>query len=47
VRGVPIGGRATAMEQLKTIPNGEKVRPTFSAGEMDRRSERLRGIRAG
>ena len=31
------------MEQLKTIRNGEKVRPTFSAGEMTRR---LAGLRA-
>ena len=30
------------MEQLKTIRNGEKVRPTFSAGEMDRRLTALR-----
>ena len=30
------------MEQLKTIRNGEKVRPTFSASEMSRRLESLR-----
>ena len=30
------------MEQLKTIRNGEKVRPTFSAGEMTRRLAALR-----
>ena len=30
------------MEQLKTIRNGERVRPTFSAGEMNRRLEALR-----
>ena len=30
------------MEQLKTIRNGEKVRPTFSASEMSRRLEALR-----
>ena len=30
------------MEQLKTIRNGEKVRPTFSAGEMKRRLAALR-----
>ena len=31
------------MEQLKTIRNGEKVKPTFSAAEMERR---LAGLRA-
>ncbi|MDD9992071.1 MAG: aminopeptidase P family N-terminal domain-containing protein, partial [Rhodospirillales bacterium] len=30
------------MEQLKTIRNGERVRPTFSAGEMNRRLATLR-----
>ena len=30
------------MEQLKTIPNGEKVRPNFSAGEMNRRLAAVR-----
>ena len=30
------------MEQLKTIQNGERVRPTFSASEMNRRLEALR-----
>jgi len=30
------------MEQLKTIRNGAKVRPTFSAGEMNRRLSALR-----
>ena len=30
------------MEQLKTIRNGERVRPTFSASEMNRRLEALR-----
>ena len=30
------------MEQLKTIQNGERVRPTFSAGEMNRRLAALR-----
>ena len=30
------------MEQLKTIRNGEKVRPTFSANEMNRRLAALR-----
>ena len=30
------------MEQLKTIHNGERVRPTFSAGEMNRRLGALR-----
>ena len=30
------------MEQLKTIHNGERVRPTFSASEMNRRLGALR-----
>ena len=30
------------MEQLKTIRNGERVRPTFSSAEMNRRLEALR-----
>ncbi len=30
------------MEQVKTIPNGEKVEPTFTAGEMNRRLAALR-----
>ena len=30
------------MEQLKTIQNGERVRPTFSASEMNRRLDALR-----
>ena len=30
------------MEQLKTIRNGERVKPTFSASEMNRRLEALR-----
>ena len=34
--------RVTTMEQLKTIRNGEKVRPTFSASEMNRRLGALR-----
>ena len=35
-------GTVAIMEQLKTIPNGEKVKPTFSAEEMDRRLAALR-----
>ena len=34
------------MEQLKTIRNGEKVRPTFSAKEMNRRLAALRAYMA-
>ncbi len=34
------------MEQLKTIRNGAKVRPTFSAGEMNRRLAALRAVMA-
>lgn len=34
------------MEALKTIPNGDKVRGTFSADEMTRRLDALRGLMA-
>ncbi len=34
------------MEQYKTIRNGEKVQPTFSAGEMGRRLSALRALMA-
>lgn len=34
------------MEQLKTIANGDKARPTFSAAEMNRRLGKLRGYMA-
>lgn len=37
---------ALEMERLKRIPNGERVQPTFSAAEMERRQAGLRRILA-